>query len=100
MWVKQINEVRIALSPFNTASKSSRLFINRISTNESRKLNPTIKIVTDVLADPKAESVINVLYRDGKTLKVESDKLKIDNLVQVVSKHAKKLEEAEQAKAW
>lgn len=80
-------------------------------------MNPTIKIATDVLSDPTAPSKINVVYRksklnylyrnilinilgDGQKLALESDKMKINNILQVVNKHAKKLEEIEQAKSW
>ncbi|KAG1470424.1 hypothetical protein G6F56_002697 [Rhizopus delemar] len=100
MFMKQITEIKVALSPFNVASKSSRLFLNHITTDSSRKVNPTIKIVTDVLTDPTASSRINVAYRDGQKISLESDKLKINNLIQVVNKHAKKLEEVEQANNW
>ncbi|KAF7730194.1 39S ribosomal protein L44, mitochondrial [Apophysomyces ossiformis] len=100
MLVKHITEIKLALSPFNVASKSSRLFLNRINTNEARKINPTIKIQTNVLNDPTAPSHLHITYRDGKQLEVSTDKLKIDNIMQLVNKHAKKLEEAEQANAW
>lgn len=83
-------------------------------------MNPTIKIATDVLSDPAAPSHIQVVYRkscqqserefkcilmsnfagDGQKLALDSDKMKISNILQVVNKHAKKLEEIEQAKSW
>ena len=92
-------------------------------------MNPTIKIATDVLSDPAAPSRIQVVYRknlvnsnlkesefhciysscqfffffftgDGQKLALDSDKMKISNILQVVNKHAKKLEEIEQAKSW
>ncbi|KAI8638240.1 hypothetical protein BD408DRAFT_485688 [Parasitella parasitica] len=100
MFMKQITEIKVALSPFNAASKSSRLFLNHVNTNGARKVNPTIKIATDVLSDPVAPSRIQVVYRDGEKLALESDKMKVGNILQVVNKHAKKLEEIEQANSW
>ncbi|KAF1802105.1 hypothetical protein V8B55DRAFT_1477043 [Mucor lusitanicus] len=100
MFMKQITEIKVALAPFNTASKSSRLFLNHVNTNSARKVNPTIKIATDVLSDPAAPSHIQVVYRDGQKIALDSDKMKISNILQVVNKHAKKLEEIEQAKSW
>ncbi|KAI8056298.1 uncharacterized protein B0P05DRAFT_591366 [Gilbertella persicaria] len=100
MFMKQITEVKVALAPFNIASKSSRLFLNHINTNAARKVNPSIKISTDILNDPKATSHIQVVYRDGQKLAFDADKLKINNIIQVVNKHAKKLEEIEQANSW
>lgn len=38
-----------------------------------------------------------MLLGDGHKLQLDSDKLNIDNIVDIVNKHAKKLEEAEQA---
>lgn len=37
---------------------------------------------------------------DGKKLGLESDKLKIDNILDLINKHARKLEEIEQANNW
>ncbi|KAI7869131.1 hypothetical protein BDF14DRAFT_1785154 [Spinellus fusiger] len=100
MWTKQLDQVRVTLSPFNAASKSTRLFLYRINTDTTRKLNPMMKITTQVMADPATASHISVVYRDGKTLSMATDSLKINHVLQVIGKHAKKLEEAEQAKAW
>ncbi|KAI9320885.1 hypothetical protein BX666DRAFT_1851842 [Dichotomocladium elegans] len=100
MFLRHINEIKIAISPFNKASKASRLLLNRVNTDEARKLNPAIKITTQFLQDATAPSRVDVTYRDGKTLGLDSDKLNIDNLVELVNKHAKKLEEAEQANSW
>lgn len=97
-----------------------RLFLNRVNTNGARKVNPNIKINTNILSDPTAPSHIQVVYRkwtlfcskkyliltgeccigDGQKLAFEADKMKISNILQVVNKHAKKLEEIEQAKSW
>jgi large subunit ribosomal protein L53 len=76
------------------------LFLNHINTDAARKVNPTIKIVTDVLNDPTAPSHIQVAYKDGQKLSLDADKMKISNIVQTVNKHAKKLEEIEEAKNW
>ncbi|KAI7903627.1 uncharacterized protein BX663DRAFT_507133 [Cokeromyces recurvatus] len=100
MFMKQINEIKVILAPFNAASKSSRLFLNQINTNSARKLNPTIKINTTVLPNSNASSKIEVTYRDGQKITLDSDKMKIDNILQAVNKHAKKLEEIEQANSW
>ncbi|CAO3616386.1 unnamed protein product [Mucor hiemalis] len=78
----------------------NKLFLNHVNSNNTRKVNPAIKITTDVLSNPTAPSQINVVYRDGQKLALEADKLKINNILQVVNKHAKKLEEIEQANSW
>ncbi|ORY96512.1 hypothetical protein BCR43DRAFT_491822 [Syncephalastrum racemosum] len=100
MLVRHITDIKVALAPFNKASKASRLFLNRLDTNDARKINPTMKISTSFLQDPKAASHIAVTYRDGKKLALDSDKLNIDTILEVVNKHARKLEEVEQANSW
>ncbi|KAI8093464.1 uncharacterized protein BX664DRAFT_329775 [Halteromyces radiatus] len=100
MFMRHINEVKIAMSPFNSLSKSSRLLLSRVNTNEAKKANPTIKIVTTVLNDPKAPSQVDIVYRDGNKLSVKADQMNIDTLMQTVNKHAKKLEEIDQANSW
>lgn len=47
----------------NINSLHIRLFLNHVNTNGARKVNPTIKIATDVLSDPAAPSHIHVVYR-------------------------------------
>jgi hypothetical protein len=37
---------------------------------------------------------------DGNKVSVKPDQMNIDTLMQTVNKHAKKLEEADQANAW
>ncbi|KAI8992258.1 hypothetical protein BDB01DRAFT_777743 [Pilobolus umbonatus] len=100
MFIKQIAEIKVAISPYNIASKSSRLFINHVNTNGARKLNPTLKLTTNILSNPTAPSKIEVVYRDGQKMALDTDKMKIGSIVQVINKHAKKLEEIEQAKNW
>ncbi|KAI8337123.1 hypothetical protein BC941DRAFT_426773 [Chlamydoabsidia padenii] len=100
MFMRHINEVKIALSPFNASSKSARLLLSRVNTNEARKSNPAIKIITTVLNDVKAPSQVDIVYRDGNKISVKPDQMNIDTLMQTVNKHAKKLEEADQANAW
>ncbi|KAI9302949.1 hypothetical protein BJ944DRAFT_289761 [Cunninghamella echinulata] len=100
MLMRHINEVKASLSPFNVASRSTRLLLNRINTNEARKANPALKINTIILNDAQAPSHIDIVYRDGNKLSVSPDKMNIESLMLVVNKHAKKLEEKEQANSW
>lgn len=37
---------------------------------------------------------------DGKKMGLETDKMNIDSLMELVNKHAKKLDEVEQANSW
>ncbi|KAI8341384.1 hypothetical protein BC941DRAFT_449811 [Chlamydoabsidia padenii] len=100
MFMRHINEVKIAMSPFNASSKSTRLLLSRINTNEARKLNPAIKIITTILNDTKAPSQVDIMYRDGNKLSVKPNQMNIDTLMQTVNKHSKRLEELDQTNAW
>ncbi|CAO3623268.1 unnamed protein product [Cunninghamella blakesleeana] len=86
MFMRHINEVKATLSPYNVAS-------NQLA-------NPALKINTILLDDAKAASRIDIVYRDGNKLSVNPDKMNIESLMQAVNKHAKKLEEKEQANNW
>ncbi|KAI8579626.1 hypothetical protein K450DRAFT_240728 [Umbelopsis ramanniana AG] len=99
MLFKHINQVQVAMSPFNVSSRSARLFLNRVQTDAARKASPGLKINTQVLSDPAAKSVIDIAYRDGKKLSFQADEYNIDHIMNMVNKHAKKLEEIEQANA-
>ncbi|ORY03618.1 hypothetical protein K493DRAFT_206840 [Basidiobolus meristosporus CBS 931.73] len=93
--LKHIKEIKVHISPFNTKSKSARLFLSRIITNESKESNPNCKVVTNYLTDNKAPSNVQVVFRDGKQFDLRSNDMKIDDILTVVQKHSKKLQELE-----
>ncbi|CAG8548864.1 5234_t:CDS:2 [Ambispora leptoticha] len=66
-------------------------------TDESRLLNPHIKINTTVSTDINEKPSINVTFRDGKTLDFAHETMKIDDVLKVLQKHARKLRDIEEA---
>jgi hypothetical protein len=72
-----------------------RIFLSRIITNGSVAANPALKIVTDSHADTSKPSTIHITYKDGKTLDLKADEMKINEVLRQVGKHAKKLQEKE-----
>ncbi|KAK9766100.1 hypothetical protein K7432_005063 [Basidiobolus ranarum] len=93
--LKHIKEVKVHISPFNTKSKSARLLLSRIVTNESKLSNPNCKIITNYLNDNNAPSNVQVTFRDGKQFDLRSNDMKIDDILSIVQKHSKKLQELE-----
>ncbi|RUP46008.1 hypothetical protein BC936DRAFT_147463 [Jimgerdemannia flammicorona] len=99
MLMKHINEVKVTLAPFSITAKSSRLFLARIMTDKARIANPALKVSTTILSDVDAKPSINVTYRDGKKLEVQAGEMNIDSVIMIVNKHAKKLQEEQDATA-
>ncbi|KAG0369065.1 hypothetical protein BGZ54_000432 [Gamsiella multidivaricata] len=85
------------MAPFSPASKTAKIFLSRIITSDATAANPTLKIVTDSHADVTKSATIHVTYKDGKTLDLKADDMKVNDVLRQVGKHAKKLQEKEDA---
>jgi hypothetical protein len=73
--------------------------LSRIITSDSLAVNPTLKIVTDSHADVLKPATIHVTYKDGKTLDLKASEMKVNDVLRQVGKHARKLQEKEDATA-
>ncbi|KAK3836453.1 MAG: hypothetical protein JOS17DRAFT_734227 [Linnemannia elongata] len=96
---KFLTQVKVTMAPFAPASKSSKIFLSRIITNDAMAANPTLKIVTESHADLNKPPVISVTYKDGKTLQLLTGDMKVNDVLRQVGKHARKLQEKEEASA-
>ncbi|KAI8604283.1 hypothetical protein EDD21DRAFT_366676 [Dissophora ornata] len=96
---KFLTQVKVSMAPFSPSSKTAKIFLSRIITNDSLAANPALKIVTDSHADLTKPSTIQVTYKDGKTLELKTDDIKVNDVLRQVGKHAKKLQEKEDATA-
>ncbi|KAG0343034.1 39S ribosomal protein L44, mitochondrial [Podila humilis] len=96
---KFLTQVKVTMAPFSPASKSSKIFLSRIITNASLTANPTLKIVTSSHADVNKAPSISVTYKDGKTLELQTADMKVNDVLRQVGKHARKLQEKEEASA-
>lgn len=79
------------------ACVSLRIFLSRIITSDSMAANPALKIVTDSHADVARGASISITYKDGKTLDLKTDDMKVNDVLRQVGKHARKLQEKEDA---
>ncbi|CAG8471854.1 8511_t:CDS:2 [Ambispora gerdemannii] len=95
--LKYINQVNVKFSPFAKNARTPRIFLSRVMMDEARLLNPHIKINTTVFTDINAQPSISVTFRDGKTLDFATEAMKIDDVLNVVKKHARKLRDLEEA---
>ncbi|KAI7822132.1 hypothetical protein BC939DRAFT_454082 [Gamsiella multidivaricata] len=94
---KFLTQVKVSMAPFSPASKTAKIFLSRIITSDATAANPTLKIVTDSHADVTKSATIHVTYKDGKTLDLKADDMKVNDVLRQVGKHAKKLQEKEDA---
>ncbi|KAG0305868.1 39S ribosomal protein L44, mitochondrial [Dissophora globulifera] len=94
---KFLTQVKVSMAPFSPASKSAKIFLSRIITNDAIAANPALKIVTDSHADVSKSATIHVTYKDGKTLDINAGEMKVNDVLRQVGKHARKLQEKEDA---
>ncbi|KAF9925841.1 39S ribosomal protein L44, mitochondrial [Mortierella antarctica] len=96
---KFLTQVKVSMAPFSPASKSAKIFLSRIITNDSMAANPALKIVTQSHADVTKAPQISITYKDGKTLDLQTGEMKVNDVLRQVGKHARKLQEKEDATA-
>ncbi|KAF9283866.1 39S ribosomal protein L44, mitochondrial [Mortierella alpina] len=96
---KFLTQVKVSMAPFSPASKSAKIFLSRIITNDSMAANPALKIVTQSHADVTKAPLISITYKDGKTLDLQTGEMKVNDVLRQVGKHARKLQEKEDATA-
>ncbi|CAO3572392.1 unnamed protein product [Mortierella alpina] len=96
---KFLTQVKVSMAPFSPASKSAKIFLSRIITNDSMAANPALKIVTQSHANVTKAPLISITYKDGKTLDLQTGEMKVNDVLRQVGKHARKLQEKEDATA-
>lgn len=93
---KYIASVKAAIVPFQrNGSKSSRLFLNLLMKESARQANTT-KIETIIEEDRKKKESLHIVYKDGKTLDLIGQDMKIDDLIHLVNAHSKVMSLKEQ----
>ncbi|ORZ12056.1 hypothetical protein BCR41DRAFT_308105 [Lobosporangium transversale] len=96
---KFLTQVKVSMAPFSPSSKTAKIFLSRIITNDALTVNPALKIVTDSHGDVSKPATIQVTYKDGKTLNLQAGEMKVNDVLRQVGKHARKLQEKEDAAA-
>jgi len=56
-----------------------------------------LKIVTSSHADINKAPTLSITYKDGKTLELQTGDMKVNDVLRQVGKHARKLQEKEDA---
>ncbi|KAF9185258.1 hypothetical protein BGZ51_008623 [Haplosporangium sp. Z 767] len=94
---KFLTQIKVSMAPFSPASKTSKIFLSRIITNDALAANPALKVILDSHADVTKAPLISVTYKDGKTLDLQAGDMKVNDVLRQVGKHARKLQEKEDA---
>ncbi|KAL9136383.1 MAG: hypothetical protein Q9175_002400 [Cornicularia normoerica] len=86
MITKHITEVTTRFNPFTKPSKTCRVFLAHLPANA----RTTIKINTTVLKrDSQEPSFLKLKFRDGKEMQLDTEKLKINDVVEEVDRHSR-----------
>ncbi|KAI8049065.1 hypothetical protein BDF22DRAFT_746464 [Syncephalis plumigaleata] len=91
--VRHLTQVNATIPSVNRAGKSCRVFLSRIMTDGARQENPKCKFHINVVDDLQQVPKLRVLFRDGKDISLVTDKMKPADILEVVGKHARKLQE-------
>ncbi|KAG0255380.1 hypothetical protein BG011_005170 [Mortierella polycephala] len=94
---KFLTQIKVSMAPFSPASKTAKIFLSRIVTNDALAVNPTLNVVMNSHADVTKAPLISITYKDGKTLDLQAGDMKVDDVLRQVGKHARKLQEKEDA---
>jgi hypothetical protein len=91
--VRHLKQVTATLPCIQRTNKSCRIFINRISTDEALMENPDCKIQVQLLDDTTVQPKLDVIFRDNHQIQLETATMKPDEIYEVLSKYARKLQE-------
>ncbi|RKP27980.1 hypothetical protein SYNPS1DRAFT_26410 [Syncephalis pseudoplumigaleata] len=91
--VRHLTQVNATIPALNRAGKSCRVFLSRVMTDEARLENPKCKFNVKIVDDVQQTPTLRVVFRDGKDIQLATDKMKPSDILEVVGKHARKLQE-------
>lgn len=88
MITKHITEVTTRFNPFTKTSKTCRVFLAHLPANA----RTTMKINTKVLQrDSQEPSFLKLKFKDGKEMQLDTEKLRINDVVDEVDRHSRVL---------
>ncbi|KAL2051299.1 hypothetical protein ABVK25_008351 [Lepraria finkii] len=88
MITKHITEVTTKFNPFKNPSKTCRIFLAHLPANARTMM----KINTTVLTrDSQEPSFLKLKFKDGKEMQLDTEKLKINDVVEEVDRHSRTL---------
>jgi len=88
MITKFITDVTTKFNPFSRRAKTCRIFLAQLPANARQ----TMKIKTALLPqDSKDPSSLFVKFKDGKEMKLDTDKLSLTDVMEEVDRHSRVL---------
>ncbi|KAL8791540.1 MAG: hypothetical protein Q9195_005868 [Heterodermia aff. obscurata] len=88
MNTKFITNVSVKFNPFKRSSNACRFFLAQLPANA----RTTMKISTTILLrDSQEESMLHIKLKNGKELSLDTEKLKIEDIIQEVERHSRAL---------
>ncbi|KAI9660187.1 MAG: 39S ribosomal protein L44, mitochondrial [Trizodia sp. TS-e1964] len=88
-----ITEVSARFNPFQARSKIVRVFLANLPPNARQ----TMKIKTTVLPRASCEgSKLLLKFKDGKEMELDTEKLKVNDVIEEVNRHARMLSRTEE----
>jgi len=93
MITKFLTDVTTKFNPFSPRSKTPRIFLSLLPPNARQ----TMKINTTLLPRNSREgSVLNLKFKDGKEMNLDTEKLKIKEVMEEVDRHSRILSRQEE----
>ncbi|KFY39523.1 hypothetical protein V494_03956 [Pseudogymnoascus sp. VKM F-4513 (FW-928)] len=93
MITRYLTEISTAFNPFSPRAKTARLFLSFLPGNA----RATMKITTKVLPKTSREkSFVQVKFKDGKEMRLDSEKLGIKGVMEELDRHSRILARQEE----
>jgi len=93
MITRFITEVSTVFNPFSPKAKTARLFLSFLPPNARQTMKIDAKLLPRASRDP---SFVRLKFKDGKEMKLDSEKLGIKGVAEEVDRHSRILARQEE----
>ncbi|KAF2001207.1 hypothetical protein P154DRAFT_464632 [Amniculicola lignicola CBS 123094] len=94
MITRFLTDVSVKFNPFSPRSKSARLFLSLIPpTARSDGMKIESKMLPRTSKEP---ATLDVKFKDGKEMKIDVEKMRITEVMEVVDRHSRQLARKEE----
>ncbi|KAH6671455.1 mitochondrial ribosomal protein L44 [Halenospora varia] len=93
MITRFISEVSTVFNPFSPKAKTARLFLSFLPPNARQTMKVSTKLLPRISKDP---SFVQLKFKDGKEMKLDTEKLGIKGVMEEVDRHSRILSRQEE----
>ncbi|KAH8657641.1 mitochondrial ribosomal protein L44 [Tricladium varicosporioides] len=93
MITRFITEVSTVFNPFSPKAKTARLFLSFLPPDARQTMKVSTKLLPRISKDP---SFVQLKFRDGKEMKLDTEKLGIKGVMEEVDRHSRILSRQEE----